>query len=154
MAGEIFAIKAEVRRVQLGHASIEIGGDLHAEIPMPEGGWVPVVNILYGGEKIGDAGLRTRKAAAALSRSSVEIEVAQILHVLAGTIRGGELDEPCALPERVPPGDVFCRIRVGQRGFDAGLFSPRTGVVRTGDDHAEMAVGRGFEGDRDRAGTR
>ena len=71
-----------------------------------------MVNILHGGEKVGDAGLRAGKTAAALSRSGIEIEVAEVLHVLPGTIRGGELDEPCALPEGVPPGGVFCGIGV------------------------------------------
>ncbi len=88
-ADKIFAVKAEVRIVQFRHAGIEIGSYLHAKIPVPEGGWVPVVDILHGGEKVGDAGLRTGKAAAALRRGGVEIEVAQILHVLAGTICGG-----------------------------------------------------------------
>ncbi len=48
---------------------------------------------------------------------------------------------------------MFRGINVCQCAADAGLFRLRTGVVRTGDDHAEMAVGRGFEGDRDCAGT-
>jgi hypothetical protein len=71
-----------------------------------------VVKVLDSGKKVGDAGLRTRKPIAALSRSGIEIEVAEVFQVLPGTICGSELDEPGAMPKGVPPGNVFLGIRV------------------------------------------
>jgi hypothetical protein len=71
-----------------------------------------VVKILHGGEKVRDAGLRTRESAAALGRSGIEIQVAKILQVLSGSISGGELDQSGAMPERVPPRDVLLGISV------------------------------------------
>src|SRR5579859_4078851 len=113
---------------------------------MPEGRGVPVMNILDGGEEISDPGLRPREEAATLGSRCIEVEVAEVLHVLPRSIRGSELDEPRSFPKSMPPGNGLRRIRVGEGVPDAGQFGSGPVVVRTRNDDAEVAIERRFEG--------
>ena len=146
---QVLPVEIEVGFIQLRNASPQIGRHLHPYIPMPERGRVPLMRVLGCRDHVCNAGLGARILDTFLDGGDIQIDVAEILHILSGAIFGSDFDNCGAIPEIVPPGCVQRVWRLQQCPRSDRLRVSLAVVMRGRGDDSEMSVCKRPEGNGD-----